>query len=139
MLAFYRSPPTYNAQKTTGHKPVNSFTHHHGAATLVYGQTKSGHKGGGQTDRHPRSVLRFDVVNNDDNDRVHTAQKPLPLLEWLIKTYTNEGETVLDNCFGSGNTCLAAKNLNRRYIGIEKEREYFEIAQRRLSTPITTP
>lgn len=55
------------------------------------------------------------------------------MIEYLIKTYTNEGDVVLDNCMGSGTTCLAAKNLNRHYIGIEKEEEYFNIAKERLN------
>jgi DNA modification methylase len=66
------------------------------------------------------------------NDKVHPTQKPLDLLEWLIKTYTNEGELVLDNCMGSGTTGVACKNLNRNFIGIEKEETYFNIAKERI-------
>lgn len=62
----------------------------------------------------------------------HPTQKPLPLMEYLIKTYTNEGDMVLDNSCGSGTTCLAAKNLNRQFIGIEKEKEYYDICLKRL-------
>jgi site-specific DNA-methyltransferase (adenine-specific) len=63
---------------------------------------------------------------------LHPTQKPLPLMEYLIKTYTNEGDLVLDNCAGSGTTLLAAKNLNRQFIGIEKEKEYYDICLERL-------
>jgi DNA modification methylase len=64
---------------------------------------------------------------------VHPTQKPVALLEYLIKTYTNEGETVLDNTMGSGSTGVAAVNTNRRFIGIEKDDNYFEIAQKRIN------
>lgn len=132
ILIFYKKPPTYNPQKTTGHKAVNSFTHHEGAATLIYGETKVGVKGGGQTDRYPTSILPFKVVNNHPSCRWHSAQKPIDLLEYLIKTYSNEGDLVLDNCAGSGSTLLAAKNLNRQFIGIEKNQEYYDICLERL-------
>ena len=79
--------------------------------------------------RYPRSVQRFN--NSDKTNIVHPTQKPVALFEYLIKTYTNEGETVLDNTMGSGTTCLAAKELNRKFIGIEKEPKYYEIACRR--------
>lgn len=62
----------------------------------------------------------------------HPTQKPVELLEWLIKTYTNEGDLVLDNCMGSGTTGVACKNLNRNFIGIEKEEKYFDIAKERI-------
>ena len=64
---------------------------------------------------------------------LHPTQKPVPLLEYLIKTYTNEGDTVLDNCMGSGSTGVACVNLNRNFIGIELEEEYFDIANERIN------
>ena len=64
---------------------------------------------------------------------MHPTQKPLELMEYLIKTYTNEGETVLDNCMGSGTTGVACKKIGRHFIGIEKEKQYFDIAQKRIS------
>ena len=69
---------------------------------------------------------------------LHPTQKPVTLLEYLIKTYTNEGETVLDNCMGSGSTGVACINTNRRFIGIEKDAKYFEIAQKRIKGAETT-
>jgi site-specific DNA-methyltransferase (adenine-specific) len=131
ILIFYKKQCCYNPQKTTGHKPVNTYRHKDGDRSLVYGKTAE-FKGGGSTERYPTSILSFDVVNNDDPQRKHTAQKPLALCEHLIKTYTNENDLVLDNTMGSGTTCLAAKNLNRRFIGIEKEEKYFSIAQKRI-------
>lgn len=78
---------------------------------------------------YPRQILDYP---NPNNDVLHPTQKPLDLMEYLIKTYTNEGDLVLDNCAGSGTTLLAAKNLNRQFIGIEKEKEYYDICIERL-------
>ena len=75
----------------------------------------------------------FGNINADDC-RLHPTQKPVPLLEYLIKTYTNEGETVLDNCMGSGSTGVACVNTNRDFIGIELDEHYFQIAQERIET-----
>lgn len=77
---------------------------------------------------YPTSVLHFDKVQR----AVHPTQKPVPLLEYLIKTYTNEGDTVLDNCMGSGSTGVACINTNRKFIGIELDEHYFKIAQKRI-------
>jgi site-specific DNA-methyltransferase (adenine-specific) len=77
---------------------------------------------------YPRSILKF----NSDSGRVHPTQKPVALMEYLIRTYTNEGETVLDNCMGSGTTGVACVNTNRRFIGIEKDDKYFDIAKERI-------
>lgn len=77
----------------------------------------------------PNNILEF----VKDTKRFHPTQKPIFLLEYLIKTYTNEGELVLDNCAGSGSTGVAAKNLNRNFILIEKEPKYYEIINKRLS------
>jgi site-specific DNA-methyltransferase (adenine-specific) len=80
---------------------------------------------------YPRSVLPIDVEPMRKG-RLHPTQKPVALLEYLIRTYTNEGETVLDNCMGSGSTGVACKNLNRNFIGIELDPEYFKIAEKRI-------
>ena len=86
---------------------------------------------------YPRQILDFP---NPNNEVLHPTQKPVELLEYLIKTYTNEGDLVLDNCAGSGSTLVAAKNLNRQFIGIEKEESYYKICLERLNlTPPTNP
>jgi site-specific DNA-methyltransferase (adenine-specific) len=82
------------------------------------------------THRYPKSVLNF--TNSNQRDKVHPTQKPVALMEYLIKTYTNEGETVLDNTMGSGTTGVACMNINRRFIGIERDDKYFEIARGRI-------
>lgn len=76
----------------------------------------------------PHTIVKADK----EEDHVHPTQKPVALMEYLIRTYTNEGETVLDNCMGSGSTGVACVNLNRRFIGIEKDPSYFEIARNRI-------
>ena len=123
----------YNPQKTTGHRPVNSFTKHSGDGNTV-GSTEKGFSGGGQTDRYPTQFLQFDVVNNDNSggDKFHPTQKPWDLMEYLVKTYTNENETVLDFTMGSGTTGVACKNLNRNFIGIEMDEGYYRIAKKRI-------
>ena len=80
------------------------------------------------TDSYPKNILSF----KRDSSRVHPTQKPVALCEYLIRTYTIEGETVLDNCMGSGTTGVACVNLKRNFIGIEKEEKYFEIAKNRI-------
>ena len=84
--------------------------------------------------RYPKTILTYNARAKECNNvnRVHPTQKPVDLFEYLIKTYTNEGETVLDNCMGSGTTAIAALNTNRSFIGIEKEKEYVDIANDRI-------
>ena len=79
--------------------------------------------------RFPKNIIN---INNSNNKNIHPTQKPVALFEYLIKTYTNTGDTVLDNCLGSGTTVLACINTGRNYIGIEKEPKYFEMANKRI-------
>lgn len=131
ILVFYKKLPTYNPQKSTGHKPVNSYTKRTSDGSN-YGETKAGITGGGQTDRYPTTVLRVPVVNNDSREKIHPTQKPVELLEYLIKTFSNPGDLVLDNCAGSGTTGEAAKRTGRDFILIEKEAMYVEAARKRI-------
>lgn len=135
ILIFYKNIPTYNPQKTNGHKPANNYTKHTSDGTN-YGSTKTGITGGGQTDRYPTSVLEIKVINNDNPDKFHPTQKPVELFEWLIKTYTNENDIVLDNCIGSGTTAVACLNTNRKYIGWELDTTYYEKALERIENHI---
>lgn len=82
----------------------------------------------------PTSILRF--VKPHPSVALHPTQKPVALLEYLIKTYTNEGETVLDNCMGSGTTAIACINTNRNYIGFELDKQYCDIANERIQRAI---
>lgn len=130
ILVFYEKLPTYNPQKTTDHKPVNSYTKYHEDGAC-YGKTKIGISGGGATDRYPRDVLLFS--SDKQKEHYHNTQKPVALCEYLIRTYTNPGDKVLDFCLGSGTTGVACANTGRKFIGIEKEKEFFDIAQARIA------
>jgi len=83
------------------------------------------------TERYPTSILTYS--NASQKGKEHPTQKNLELFEYLVKTYTNEGETVLDNCMGSGTTGVACRNTNRHFIGIEQDKKYFDIAVKRVS------
>ena len=84
------------------------------------------------TERYPRSIQVFS--SDVQKSALHPTQKPVALLEYLIKTYTDEGELVLDNCMGSGSTGVACIHTNRRFIGMEKDESYFEIAKNRIES-----
>lgn len=136
ILVFYKDLPTYNPQKTNGHKPINSYTKYVKTQnnTELYGEMKQEISGGGETDRYPRSVLLYS--SDKQKSCLHPTQKPLALMEYLIATYSNEGETILDNCAGSGTTGLAAKNLNRNYIMIENDEVNYKICIERVGEKI---
>jgi site-specific DNA-methyltransferase (adenine-specific) len=88
---------------------------------------------------NPKSILEFkSVPNTPKGSKLHPTQKPVDLVEYLIKTYTNENETVLDFTMGSGTTGVACKNLNRNFIGIEMDDKYFSIAENRINNHIVT-
>ena len=98
----------------------------------VYGEIKRTRKKDDGT-RYPSNIIK---VSNPNNNSVHPTQKPTELMEYLIKTYTNENELVLDFTMGSGSTGVAAKNLNRNFIGIEMDENYFNIAQERINSTL---
>lgn len=125
VLVFSLGHHDYYPQMTEGHRP-GSYAKR-GKQSSNYGEAPATEYGG-STLRYPRSVLQFPVVNNDDPERVHPTQKPVALMEYLIRTYTNPGDTVLDNCMGSGTTCVAAVNTGRKFIGIERDPDYFVTA-----------
>jgi len=129
IMVFYDTLPIYNPQKTTGHKPVNSYTKHQDDGE-IYGKTQVGVSGGGSTERYPRSVLTFPT--DKQKSSLHPTQKPVALLEYLIKTYSKEGDVVLDNTFGSGSTGVAAANTARNFIGVEKDYHYFLVGSERI-------
>ncbi|BFH15567.1 methyltransferase [Paenibacillus dendritiformis] len=131
LLVFYKSPPVYNPQMTSGHKPKNAAVFKH--TSSVYGSGRDTAAIAGTTERQPRSVLYFPVVNNDDPERIHPNQKPVDLCEYMIRTYTNVGATVLDNCAGSCSVPVAAIKSRRNYIAIEKDREIYKKAMNRLN------
>ena len=123
---FYKSQPTYNPQKTEG-KPYSKVRTTLSPNYHIKERIPTVSNG----ERYPRTVLNF---SNAVKGGLHPTQKPIELEEWLIRTYTNEGDTVLDNCMGSGTTCVACVNTRRHYIGFEKEEGYFKTAQERIAT-----
>jgi len=133
ILVFYKKLPTYNPQKTNGHKPINSYTKYIKTQnnTELYGEMKREISGGGETDRYPRSVITF--ASDKQKSCLHPTQKPLSLVEYMIKTYTNPFDLVLDNTCGSGTTGVAAKKLNRQFILMEKDYEIFKTARKRIA------
>ena len=122
---FSKKTHVYNPQMTMG-KPYISGKGTSGDITgnVIKVQTKN------NGTRYPRSIQYF--TTDKGKGSKHPTQKPVALLEYLIKTYTNEGDVVLDNCMGSGSTCVAAVNTNRHYIGFELDEKYFDIACQRL-------
>jgi len=146
ILLFYKKLPVYNKQM----QPRNPNAHSLGKVknyTKSKGKEEQSNYGvindkkineiKDYSLKNPDSILEFTKGNSRGKfKKLHPTQKPLELLEWLVKTYTNEGHTVLDNAMGSGTTMLACKNLNRNGIGIEKDENYFKIAQERINSTL---
>ena len=129
---FYNKQPTYNKQMLPGQPYTKKNYRNNDEEDLNFKSDNSGvwvNKG----ERTPITVLKFARDNIHKGTNLHPTQKPVKLLEWLIKSYTNENELVLDNCMGSGSTGVACINTNRNFIGYELEPNYFEIAQNRIN------
>tara|TARA_R110001632_G_C11263320_1_gene410108 strand:+ start:45 stop:803 length:759 start_codon:yes stop_codon:yes gene_type:complete len=130
LCVFYKSQPTYNPQKTQGEEYTRKGAVKTGRLVPVAGKLTDPDFQITNSGRFPQTVQKF---SNGNNKNVHPTQKPVALMEYLIKTYTNEGDTVLDFTMGSGSTGVAAKNLNRKFIGIEMDEGYFNIASERIN------
>ena len=128
VCVFYRDLPAYFPQMTAG-KPYVSGKGNSGEVTGCREKVQTINDG----TRYPRSIQQFGRQTG-----IHPTQKPVALMEYLIRTYTHEGETVLDNCMGSGTTGVACVNTGRKFIGMEQDAKYFEIARARIesATPI---
>lgn len=130
IVVFYRKPPTYNPQKTTDHKrKISNVLDKSTLASDVYGTQKGGLKYD-STERYPRSVIA--TSTDKQKSKLHPTQKPVALMEYLMRTYSNLGDLVLDFTMGSGTTGVAACNLNRDFIGIEQDATYFALAENRI-------
>ena len=137
VCVFYKKLPTYNPQMWIGEecysrgnvigKSQKDFSRNTNYGDFSAVETKGNLK-------YPKSILTFSKPHPSIS--IHPTQKPVELLEWLIKTYTNEGETVLDNCMGSGSTGVACVNTNRKFKGIELDKDYFIIAKDRINKTI---
>ena len=126
ICVFYKKQCTYNPQMTMG-KPYISGKGDSGEVTGKVKKIQTENTG----TRYPKSIIRFNRERG-----LHPTQKPVSLFEYLIKTYTNEGDLVLDNCMGSGTTAIACINTNRNYLGFELNKEYYEIAKNRINKHI---
>ena len=125
ILVFYKRLPLYNPQMGKG----KSYTAvRKEKPSLNYYNNQKMTKTVSDGERYPVSIIKF----NRDKEKLHPTQKPVALFEYLIKTYTDEGEIVLDNCIGSGTTAVACLNTNRNFIGFEKEEKYYNIANERI-------
>lgn len=130
ICVFYNKPPKYNPQKTTGHVRKVSKAEHKVNCVNSTDYGEHGLTTYDSTERYPKSVLKF--ATDKQKSALHPTQKPVALLEYLIKTYSKEEDVVLDNCMGSGSAGVAAKNLHRRFIRIELDEKYFNIAENRI-------
>ena len=129
VLVFYRMPCTYNPQMTAG----KTYTPNGGGSKKDnYGDFAAVRENDGAM-RYPRSIQKFAAESGS-----HPTQKPVALMEYLIRTYTNEGETVLDNTMGSGTTGVACVNTGRRFVGIERDEAYFAIAKKRIEDALAS-
>jgi len=134
---FYKKMPVYNSQMTKKeekNKRNNTPRNYVDGTKIETNKYSEMVLKGNAEHIYPNSVLRFNMERG-----LHPTQKPIELLKYLIKTYTNKGMTILDNTMGSGSTGVAAKMLQRNFIGIEKELNYFEIAQKRIDNTIIEP
>lgn len=133
IAVFYKKLPAYNPQFSQGEPQ-----HGYGTAYLQKGKKNSNYgeyravpdERKGNTEKYPTSIIR--VQKPHPSRCKHPTQKPIALLEYLIRTYTNKGETVLDNCMGSGSTGVACANTGRKFIGIEIDDHYFRVAKERV-------
>lgn len=126
IAVFSENGHAYNPQKTAGkpyHKGKRALTPSYGAYVCLEGHNESG-------DRFPTTII--DISNADRNKDGHPTQKPVALYEYLARTYTSEGDMILDFCMGSGTTGLAALKLHRNFIGVEIDRHWFDVARKRL-------
>ena len=126
ILVFYRKKPTYNPQMWYS-TPYSGFSSNVSKIGEVYGSQQSKHRDNPEGSRYPKTILKYKQEKG-----LHPTQKPVGLMEYLIKTYTNEDEIVLDNTMGSGTTGVACMNTNRKFIGIESDKKYFDIAKQRI-------
>ena len=131
ILVFYKKPPTYNPIKTIGNKICGIKKHKVNSTNYRNTDRETDYADDGT--RFPTSVLDITGIVNNSKEKVgHPTQKPIKLFDWLIRTYTNENDLVLDNTAGSGTTAIACLNTNRQFIVMEKEQKYYDIILKRV-------
>ena len=130
VCVFYASAPTYNPQMVKKDRPERGKAMEHSRTSICGGKTTGVQESIVRTHSYPKTILQFPSESN--SQKTHPTQKPVALMEYLIHTYTNQSETVLDNTMGSGTTGVACVNTNRNFIGIERDEGYFNIAKKRI-------
>ncbi len=139
ILVFYKNQPTYNPIKEPRDMTEQSkkrmkyeFNSEKGSNEINNGIKKVKFIPEDKELCYPKTVQKINNIVNNNKQRMHPTQKPVALFEYLIKTYTNEGETVLDNCIGSGTTAIACMNTKRNFIGFELDKTYYDLANKRI-------
>lgn len=132
ILVFYRKKPTYNPQMWFS-TPYSGFSSETSKIGEVYNKAKSKHRDNPEGSRYPKTILKFKQEKG-----LHPTQKPVELMRYLIRTYSNKNDTILDNTMGSGTTGVACVLENRKFIGIENDEKYFKVAQNRIENTETT-
>lgn len=140
ICVFYKKAPTYNPQKTLGHTKKTSTAQHKRNSKMSTDYSGYKLQDYESSERYPLSVIKMPeemdsvitFAKDTQKEALHPTQKPVALCEYLIRSFSNEGDLILDNCMGSGTTGIACLNTDRKFIGIEKDTEIFDIAKNRL-------
>ena len=140
VMVFYKRQPTYNPQMTLREKRNFRVSGKKGNISNRVNGVKQLDGVTSDKMKYPTNKIKINRLEKELNSKhvIHPTQKPITLFEYLIKTYTNEGETVLDNCMGSGTTGVACKNLNRNFIGMELDEDYFNVAKDRIENHVVS-
>jgi len=133
IMVFYKKQCTYNPQFTQG-TPYQYSHYKYETSSSNYGEQKGVGQIINDGRRYPTSIVKINKISPKKKKILHPTQKPVELFEWLIKTYSNKGDIILDNCMGSGTTAVAALKNDRKFIGFETEFKYIEIANMRLES-----
>ena len=135
ICVFYRQQPAYNPQKTTGHARKVSTAAHKRNCAMTGNYREHNLTSYDSTERYPKTVLEFKT--DKQHAALHPTQKPVALCEYLVRTYTSEGDLVLDSCMGSGTTAVACIRTGRQFVGFEKDKQYYDIAASRIAKAIS--
>jgi len=133
ICVFYKKLPVYNPQMREGKPFKDNRVTETRTITMALGSRAKYIKQENKGERYPNGTIQ---ISSRNNNPIHPTQKPVALMDYLIKTYTNEGDTVLDFAMGSGTTGVSCRNLNRNFIGIEMSKEYFKIAEKRIENQL---
>lgn len=136
ICVFYKQAPAYNPQGIIEIKEAKRHKKRFIAEDTIYKTSSLQNEYTQKFKNYPTHLLEYANEARNGRNRLHPTQKPVALLEYLVKTYTKPGEVVMDNCMGSGSTGVACVNSERRFIGMEKEQKYYEIAKQRINDAV---